>query len=312
MNIIITGGNGYLAGRVGKYLSDNSHYITFTTRPNHKNILQKNKNIRYIEVDYEDNKLLAKYFKNIDIIIHTAGMNAYECYSYPQRALIANSILTSNLVNQAIEAGISRFIYFSTTHVYSKNLRGTITEDNSTDNPHPYAFSKRISEDYVKYAHQNKLIDGIVLRISNGYGSPINVSTNCWMLLVNDLCRQSTEGKINLKTTGAQKRDFIPITSLCNVISEIINFEPGSLHDGVFNVSSNKSMSVYEMAELICKRVYFKTNKHIKIKKGKLNDPGREYEISNNKIKRLGININIHHDSEIDDLINFCLNNLDK
>mgnify|MGYP000329495871 CR=1 FL=1 len=88
MNIIITGGNGLLAGRIGKYLSDNNHNITFTTRHNLNNTL-KYKNTRYIEVDYEDNNYLAKHLNNIDIIILRIK-NFFFKIAFPYLVYIAN------------------------------------------------------------------------------------------------------------------------------------------------------------------------------------------------------------------------------
>ena len=49
---------------------------------------------------------------NIDVIIHTAGMNAQECNINPVEALNVNGIYTSRLVKNAISNKVKKIIYF--------------------------------------------------------------------------------------------------------------------------------------------------------------------------------------------------------
>jgi UDP-glucose 4-epimerase len=80
--------------------------------------------------------------------------------------------------------GVTKFVYFSTAHVYGSPLQGLIDE-NSTPRPmHDYAITHRLAEDYVLQANSDKDITGSILRLTNSVGSPLNSKENCWMLFV--------------------------------------------------------------------------------------------------------------------------------
>ena len=72
--------------------------------------------------------------------------------------------------------------------------------------------------------------------------------------MVNDLCRQAvTHGRLKLRTSGEQKRDFIPLSTIAERILKILTF-PSEQLPQIVNIGSGKSMSVMEMALLIQQR----------------------------------------------------------
>ena len=102
MRILITGAFGYLGGRVSSF---------FSSIPDHEIILASSRNvktsylpkhIKFIQINWEDEQSVLNACSNIDIIIHTAGMNAQECIANPVEALIVNGVYTAKLVKSAI------------------------------------------------------------------------------------------------------------------------------------------------------------------------------------------------------------------
>ena len=108
------------------------------------------------------------------------------------------------------------------------------------------------------WAQKNKLIDGIVVRISNGFGVPINKHVNCWMLLANDLCRQAVEQeKLVLNSNGMQVRNFISISEICSALDHILCKAPSSqlvTNKGPINIGGKSSLTLLDMAKLIQSR----------------------------------------------------------
>ena len=104
-----------------------------------------------------------------------------------------NGVATKRLVEAASRAGVKKFIYLSTAHVYASPLVGTITEQTLPNNSHPYASSHLAGESAVLNADERGVIQGVVMRLSNAYGAPMHKGVNCWMLVVNDLCRQAVQ-----------------------------------------------------------------------------------------------------------------------
>ena len=275
MRALITGGFGYIGAKLGEYLFQNGHEVVLGTQ----RILAAPDWLPQVEVVntiWNDEKELTRICQGFDVIVHAAGMNAQDCSNDPIRALEFNGLATARILRSAIQSGIKRFVYLSTAHVYRNPLEGIINENTCPKNIHPYATSHLAAEFAISHEALKKHIGGISLRISNGIGAPKDSNSKCWMLLVNDLCRQAvTQGRLKLRTSGEQKRDFIPLTTIAERISKILTFSSEKL-PRIINIGSGKSISVMEMALLIQQRCKAVLNIDPQI------ELGEEKELTNN------------------------------
>jgi UDP-glucose 4-epimerase len=254
MHILITGGFGFVGGRLAVHLAQAGHQITLGTRHSigPPGWLPQ---AEVAKIAWDNEVLLEYCCRGIDVIIHAAGMNAQDCAADPVAALAFNGLATAKLVEAAGKASVMKFIYLSTAHVYASPLTGLITEETPLRNLHPYATSHLAGELAVSSAHSRGKLQGIVLRLSNAFGAPMDKHVNCWMLLVNDLCRQAIQKRIlTLQTSGMQQRDFIALTEVCQVVERIILKSKIDDQKNVFNIGWGVSHSVLEMAQLIQKR----------------------------------------------------------
>lgn len=201
---------------------------------------------------WNDASALADICRGVDVVIHAAGMNAQDCDADPVAALEFNGLATARLCAAAVRAGVKRFIYLSTAHVYASPLAGSFTEASCPRNVHPYATSHLAGESAVLRAWQRGQIEAAVLRLSNAFGAPAHKDVNCWMLLVNDLCRQVvTTQRMVLRSAGAQQRDFVTLSEVDRVISHLIDLSATQLADGIFNIGGSWAPKIIEMAELV-------------------------------------------------------------
>lgn len=201
---------------------------------------------------WQDTESLIHCCSGADIVIHTAGMNAQDCFADPVGALEFNGVATARLVSAASRAGVKGFVYLSTAHVYASPLEGIISEETCPRNLHPYATSHLAGENAVLEAAHSGQIDVLVLRLSNAFGVPTHKAVNCWMLLVNDLCKQAIQNrKMVLRSSGIQKRDFISLSCLCVLIEQLIDKYKIS---GIVNIGSGVSRSILDMAYLVQNR----------------------------------------------------------
>lgn len=208
-----------------------------------------------VQTNWRDEDDLERICNGIDVVVHAAGMNAQDCAGDPAAALEFNGLATARLVAVASRAGVKRFIYLSTAHVYASPLTGIVSEDTCPRNLHPYATSHLAGENSVLSANQRGQIEGIVLRLSNAFGAPAHKDVNCWMLLVNDLCKQAVQTrKLVLQTSGLQQRDFIGLTEVCRVAEHFAIDHGASMQTGIYNVGAGVSQSVLEVAQLIQQR----------------------------------------------------------
>ena len=96
---------------------------------------------------------------------------------------------------------------------------------------------------------------GIIMRLSNSIGAPINTKVDRWSLIGNDLCRQAiTTGEIRLKTSGIQERDFIALSEVARAVSHMIEVPDSAMGEGIFNLGGERAISIIQLATIIQER----------------------------------------------------------
>jgi len=305
--VLISGGLGYLGGRIAKYLLDSGFQVRIGSSQSHPDVPSDLLSCEIVMCDLSDKRSLENACKNVSSIIHLASLNAQECDHDPEAALLINGLGTLNLLNAAKKMGVTKFVYFSTAHVYGSPLQGIIDE-NSTPRPiHDYAITHRLAEDYVLQANSNKDITGSILRLTNSVGSPLNSKANCWMLVVNDLCKQTVLNQsMELHSDELVQRDFIPISTVCSTVVDVLTSDV--LDGEIANISSSVVLTLRELTNLIADRsevvLGFRPNINFKrLPKGK---PLESLFISNSKLKSSGCIIDTDLSYEIDQLLLNC------
>jgi UDP-glucose 4-epimerase len=307
MRILITGGFGFIGGRLAQHLLQSGQQVVLGSRKS-SNPPDWLPAAVTVQTNWSNGDALEEICDGVDVIIHGAGMAAQDCAANPVAALELNAMATARLLKAAVARKVRRFIYLSTAHVYASPLVGVITERTCPRNLHPYATSHRAGEDVVLGAGCRGLIDGVVLRLSNVFGAPADKAANCWGLLVNDLCKQAlSTGRIVLNSSGLQQRDFLPMTDACRAIEhialgEIPMFAP------LLNVGAGKSQSVIEISQLVQRRCNQLLGYDLDLECAAVNADEKhqslQYRVS--KLKKTGFCAALDHSGEIDKLLLFC------
>lgn len=313
MNILITGGAGFIGGRLAKYFSLKAESVTLATRNagkakdwcNFANVL---------EVDWSRPEDLKRVVRNIDVVIHAAGMNAVDSQNNPVAAEAFNGFVTANLAREAKKSGVTKFIYLSTAHVYSSQLDGVILESTPAENMHPYATS-HLSGEMGIIGLNDDYFKTITLRLSNVFGIPSNLNEQCWMLLVNGLCKQAIEeSRLILKTNGMQYRDFIGIEQVVETIYKISIIPNGNIKSSVYNLGSGNSLRVIEIAETIqkiCTKKLGFTPAIFKKDGGTIVNANKLY-YSNERLRKITDIESKNIETEIGKLLLYCLDNFNR
>ncbi len=317
---------GYIGGRLAKFLVGAGHEVYLGSRQ----LLSPPRwcpEARMVQMQWEDDAALASVCRGMDVVVHTAGMNAQDCAQNPRAALNFNGVCTERLVNAAIHQDVSRFIYFSTAHVYASPLVGIINEKTIPTNTHPYATTHRAGEDFVLSAASNKQIDGCVIRLSNAFGAPMYANVNCWSLLLNDLCRQAViSKKMVLHSSGLQRRDFIPMADVCRAIAYLL-FLPASRRESlelnysqspskdtvipsqpIFNLGGLWSPTVWEIASLLqlrCEEVLGFRPSLARLE-ATLGEQSAQLEYKMDSLSQMGFKLKKDPVFELDQLLLFC------
>jgi UDP-glucuronate 4-epimerase len=160
MNILVTGGAGFIGSHVCEKLVSSGHkvicvdnfndYYDPQIKENNISGLSKDRNFILFRNDILKNELLEYIFLNnrIDVVIHLAARAGV-------RPSIANARLyeevnvlgTINLLECCKKHGVRRFAFASSSSVYGGNSKVPFSEDDNVDHPvSPYAATKKAGE----------------------------------------------------------------------------------------------------------------------------------------------------------------------
>ncbi len=250
MNILITGGLGYVGGRLTEYFSKLPSHQVYTLSRNKK----FNEPIENIKVLRNFEVLVKNKLKEIqiDVIIHLASINEHECVNKPMEAVDVNIKGTLEWLLWAREKKVKKFLYFSTAHVYNKPLAGNLDEEVAAFPRHPYAITHKCAEDYVLSFFYDYDLDTRIVRLSNSFGYPAFTTANRWTLLINDFCRTIVKDRsLTIHSNRLQKRDFISLTSVCDAVEKLISYEVPKGDNRLFNLCSSESRTLFDIGSWI-------------------------------------------------------------
>ena len=312
--VTITGGLGYVGGRIAAHLCATGMYdLTIATRQRLSAPPAPLQKVKLVRWEPESENSLTALVSSCDCLIHLAACNEIDSEQSPLTAAQVNIVNTLRLLLAAKQQGLKQFIYFSTFHVYGSPLSGTISESHTCRPVHPYSITHKGAEDFVYLARQTSTLNTVVLRLTNSFGPPLWPGVNRWTLLVNDLCRQAvTSGALVLRSDGIAERDFVTLSDVCRCVAQLVEVEKDSLGDGIFNLGSGTSMSIGAMAEFIQDRFRKKAGKELPIHKAAFpNVPAgaplqTSMRCSIEKLSSIGfVPLNDFAD-ELDAMIDFC------
>lgn len=255
MNVLLTGGLGYVGGRLADLLARQPGCrVTLADLPPKDALPAWAGKFRFVPADVRDKAALGAAFaaEKPDAVIHLAALNDAQCAKDPELAMQVNVLGTYNVLEAAAAAGTGRFVYFSTFHVYGPAAGDTISEATPAMPAHPYATTHRAAEDLVNYFRVYRGLKTLIFRMSNSFGRPMDRGVNAWTLVFNDLCRQlMTAGAITLKSAGTQHRDFIALADAAEAVRYFLFDIPEGWSDGLYNLGGGGSLSILDAARRV-------------------------------------------------------------
>lgn len=292
MNILITGGAGYIGSLLTKKLLDLNYKITIIDRLDWgiKPILQfiDNKNLTVIKEDIRNYKLIEKLIKENDLIIQLAGIVGFPaCSSDPINAQSINED-ASNRICEISNKYNKKIIYSSTGSIYGRIKN--VVDENTKPNPLTlYGTTKYNAEKVVlKYG-------GVALRFATIFGLSTRLRLD---LLVNDFCYQAYHLKQIVMFEGHFRRSFLHVKDAANSIVHAVE-KYDNLKGLAFNIGDESMNFTKKEVALKIKSIHNYTLIESEI--GTDQDK-RDYEISYAKFKDTGFKIQYDIDKGIKEM----------
>ena len=171
-----------------------------------------------------------------------------------------------------------------------------------------------ILEKHILNFNEKDKQDGIIFRLSNSFGYPVNFDVGCWKLFVNDICKSGIENRqLVIKSSKNETRNFLPIDELCRISNYFIDLKISGLKNNIFNIGGKKSYTLLSFAKII-KKEFNKTlsfDPKIICRKSLDCNNKIKFKYSVDKLRKTGYVFGFNNNLEIKKLIKYCDNNFD-
>jgi UDP-glucose 4-epimerase len=261
MNILVSGGSGYIGSFVIKSLLEKGNKISILSRSENDCTRFYRNSVNLIIADITK-PLVFETNENFDLFIHLAAANDIDSAD-PAYAINASSLGTRYALDFCKRKSIKKFIYFSTYQVYG-SVEGDMDEKSMLFPVNDYGITHLFAEQYIEMYNRTAQIDYIILRPTNIFGSPMFRTTDRWSLVPSCFCKEAVEkGEINLLSSGKQARDFINVEDLASITS-LYSGRFDEFKNSKVNIASGNNFTIIEIAEIVA-RIY-ESNYHEKCK----------------------------------------------
>lgn len=318
INLLITGGCGFIGSNFINYYFNKNDKINIINIDamyycaNVNNILENirtSERYHFIKGNLCSSDLIAHILNtyNVDTVIHFAAQSHVQNSFNDSLQYTNDNILgTHTLLEECKKYGkIQKFIHISTDEVYGESMLEEIESDKKNEfsilSPtNPYAATKAAAELIAKSYYYSFKMPIIITRGNNVYGPnqyPEKLIPRFIQLLQNNM-------PVTIQGDGTNVRAFLHVKDVCTALELIL--EKGLIGE-IYNIGSDDEYeySVKHISEILIEKIkdtkeYDKWTTYIKDRP--FND--KRYYICNNKLKKLGWQINIDFESGLTELIN--------
>ncbi len=252
MNIVITGGSGFVGSYLCEKLINDGHEIIvvdnlLTGTTENINHLMHNENFSFIEHDVQNH---IEIESKVDYVLHFASAASPKAYTeHPVNTLKAGSVGTINTLGLA-KKHAAEYLLASTSEVYGDPLVSPQTEEywgnvNPNGERSMYDEAKRFAEAAVATYSRSYDLKTKIVRIFNTYGPRMQL--NDGRVVTNFIVQALKNENITIYGDGSQTRSFSYVE---DTVEGIISLMNSSEYD-VFNIGNPNEITVGQLAEKI-------------------------------------------------------------
>ncbi|MDZ7808050.1 MAG: GDP-mannose 4,6-dehydratase [Gracilimonas sp.] len=258
LNIVVTGGAGFIGSHLIDRLLKEGHTVTNIDNfdPFYDENIKRENIKRHLEfegytlheTDIRDKKALDKAIPDdTDVIVHLAAKagvrpSIQDPISYQE----VNVAGTQNMLEVAREKNIQQFVFASSSSVYGKNPNVPWKEDDAVLQPiSPYA-STKVSGELLGHVYSHLYdIRFLALRFFTVYGPRQRPD-----LAIHKFLKLMSDGnEITLYGDGSTRRDYTFIDDIVDGIISAISYK-NSMYE-VINLGNNETVKLLELVEAI-------------------------------------------------------------
>jgi UDP-glucose 4-epimerase len=263
MNVLVTGGAGYIGSVCAEELLNAGHSVTVydNLTEGHRSAVDSRAKFIFAKPEVDGDILNAVKSTKPDAIMHFAA-NALvgESMTNPKKYFHNNFVNALKLADAAVECGVKKFVFSSTCATYGPPDKIPMTEDLPQRPINPYGESKLMFEKALLWYQQIYKLEFIAFRYFNAAGASekfgehhrieTHLIPNILLVALGKKPNAEIYGTDYATPDGTCIRDYIHIKDLAQ--AHILGLAPGQT--GFYNLGNGDGYSVKEVV-LMCERV---------------------------------------------------------
>jgi UDP-glucose 4-epimerase len=252
-SIVVTGGAGFIGSYlVERFINDGHDVLCLDNFDNYYNPAIKRDNVTrfknkenftLLKGDILDRDMVHKALNGADCVFHLAAQAGVRAsVKDPIKVHEINTEGTLNILQAALDCGVKRVVYASSSSVYGTVEYLPFDESHPRVPVSPYGLSKLMAEEYCRIFSEIYGLETVSLRYFTVYGPRMRPD-----LAISIFANRALQDlPLEIFGPGEKTRDFTYIDDVvcANALAMKCN-------RGVFNIGSGHRISVKELAELI-------------------------------------------------------------
>ncbi|RCU48003.1 NAD-dependent epimerase/dehydratase family protein [Haloplanus salinus] len=265
MDLLITGGCGFVGGHLAESFVADGHDVTvldnlddfYSLDIKRYNVSaartaadESDGSYTLIEGDIRDQPTVDEAVDGADVVFHQAAQaGVRHSVEEPQAVNAVNVTGTLNCLQAARAADVDRFVLASSSSVYGKPQYLPYDEEHPTLPISPYGASKVAAEQYTRVFHEVHGVSTVILRYFTVYGPRMRPN----MAISNFVSRCMNDEPPVVYGDGSQTRDFTYVDDIVTANRTLLTSDAA---DGeVLNIGSNDNIDIRSLAALIRDRL---------------------------------------------------------
>ena len=234
MNIIVTGGAGFIGTNLCKKLIELGHKVISIDNYNTGKKENHIEGVEYLNMDVRN--IYDYNWLQPDIIFHMAAIARIQpSFDNPKEYFTTNANGTLNIVNYCAKNNVP-LIYAGSSSHHSGKFKN------------PYTFSKDVGEEIIHLYQEHYDLKASIVRFYNVYG-PYQLTEGGYTTLIGRWLNNIENGiECEIYGDGKQRRDF---THVDDIINALMLIQEKQAYGHNFELGRGKNYSVNEVAQIL-------------------------------------------------------------
>lgn len=251
MNILVTGGAGFIGSHVVDKLIENGYGVIVVDNLSSGKVENLNRNALFYEQSIEDEEMMERIFSlhRPEYVFHLAAQASVAIsVREPARDAKTNIIGSLVLLEKSIKHGVKKFIFSSTGGaIYGENVKVFPTPETETPHPiSPYGIAKYSTEMYLEFFAREYGLKYTVLRYANVYGPRQDPYGEAGVVAI--FTERMLRGEeVHIFGDGEYVRDYVYVDDV--VRANLLAMEKGD--NEVFNIGTGRGTTVNQLFKLL-------------------------------------------------------------